>query len=100
MSAHVHERHTGARNYGELFKGLLHYPKTGGDTVYMSLYAQGNRAQRWRITSLGWRVLLLMALAAHGAFAQKVTVEFDQSANFSKYKSFAIRDGRLNSKNP
>ena len=39
-------------------------------------------------------------LAAHGAFAQKVTVEFDQAANFSDYKTFAIREGQLNSKNP
>ena len=31
--------------------------------------------------------------------AQKVTVEFDQSADFSKYKTFAIRRGELNSKN-
>jgi len=38
--------------------------------------------------------------AAHCAFAQKVTVEFDQTADFSKYKTFAIRGGELNSKNP
>lgn len=34
------------------------------------------------------------------AFAQKITVEFDQAADFSRYKTFAIRDGQLNSKNP
>jgi hypothetical protein len=45
-------------------------------------------------------VLLLNLLGGHGAFAQKVTVEFDQAADFSKYKTFAIRDGQLNSKNP
>jgi len=39
-------------------------------------------------------------LAAHGARAQKVTMEFDQTMDFSKYKTFAIRDGRLNSSNP
>ena len=27
-------------------------------------------------------------------------MEFDRSADFSKYKTFAIRDGELNSKNP
>src|SRR5271165_5388873 len=43
--------------------------------------------------------LVLSLLAAHGAFAQKVTVEFDRAADFSKYRTFAIRDGRLNSKN-
>src|SRR5712692_208487 len=45
-------------------------------------------------------VVLLSLLGAHGALAQKVTVEFDQAADFSKYKTFAIRDGQLNSRNP
>ncbi len=45
------------------------------------------------------RILVLSLLAAV-AFAQKVTVEFDASADFSKYKTFAIRDGQINSKNP
>src|ERR1700730_4722508 len=45
-------------------------------------------------------VAVLCLLGAHGAFAQKVTVEFDQAADFSKYKTFAIRDGQLNSRNP
>ena len=53
-----------------------------------------------RLLSQATRVLILSLLAAHGAFAQKVTVEFDQAADFSKYKTFAIRDGQLNSKNP
>ena len=46
------------------------------------------------------RILLVMVLAAAGCFAQRVTVEFDQNADFGKYKTFAIRDGQLNSKNP
>jgi len=46
------------------------------------------------------RVLLVALLAAGGAWAQKVTVEFDQAIDFSKYKTFAIRDGQLNSRNP
>jgi hypothetical protein len=46
------------------------------------------------------RVVLLALLGALGAFAQKITIEFDQAADFSKYKTFAIRDGQLNSKNP
>jgi hypothetical protein len=45
-------------------------------------------------------VAVLSLLGAHGASAQKVTVEFDQAADFSKYKTFAIRDGQLNSRNP
>ena len=36
---------------------------------------------------------VLSLIGAHGVFAQKVTVEFDQAADFSKYKTFAIRDG-------
>jgi len=44
--------------------------------------------------------VILSLLAAHGAFAQKVTVEFDQAVDFSKYKTFAIREGNLNSKDP
>ncbi len=42
-------------------------------------------------------IALLLPLAA---LAQKVTVEFDQAADFTKYKTFAIRMGRLNSRNP
>jgi hypothetical protein len=39
-------------------------------------------------------------LFARGAAAQKVTVEFDQAADFSKYKTFVIKNGQLNSKSP
>src|SRR5450755_3927965 len=46
------------------------------------------------------KTLLLGLLFALGAFAQKVEIEFDQSVDFSRFKTFAIRDGRLNSKNP
>ena len=45
-------------------------------------------------------VLILSLLAARGALAQKVMVEFDRTADFSRYKTFAIRDGQLSSKNP
>lgn len=43
---------------------------------------------------------ILLLLAAATAFAQKVTVEFDQAADFTHYRTFAIRGARLNSKNP
>jgi hypothetical protein len=46
------------------------------------------------------KIPVLILLAAMSAFAQKITVEFDQAANFTRYKTFAIRDGQLNSKNP
>ena len=41
--------------------------------------------------------LVVFALTAYG---QKVNIEFDQSVDFTKFKTFAIRMGRLNSRNP
>jgi hypothetical protein len=46
------------------------------------------------------RTVALGFLVALAAFAQKIEVESDATADFSKYKTFAIRDGRLNSTNP
>jgi hypothetical protein len=46
------------------------------------------------------KVLAVGLLCVFGAFAQKVEIESDQGADFTRYHSFAIRDGRLNSKNP
>lgn len=46
------------------------------------------------------KTLLVVVLAAPGVFAQKITVEFDAAADFTRYHTFAIRDGQLNSKNP
>jgi hypothetical protein len=60
-------------------------------------------SKRELFQGLNFRMMALAVLSligAHGAFAQKVTVEFDQAADFSKYKTFAIRDGQLNSRNP
>lgn len=48
----------------------------------------------------GIACLVLGLLVAQGARAQKITMEFDQSIDFSRYKTFAIRDGQLNSRNP
>jgi hypothetical protein len=48
--------------------------------------------------SLAW--LILGLLFAHSSEAQKVTVEFDEAPDFSHYKTFAVRDGRLHSSNP
>ena len=41
-----------------------------------------------------------MAVAAASALAQHVTVEFDQAADFSRFKTFVIRGHQLNSRNP
>jgi hypothetical protein len=46
------------------------------------------------------KIFLLFLAAALSASAQKVTVEFDQAADFGRYRTFAIRAGQLNSKNP
>ncbi len=48
----------------------------------------------------GLALLILALVAAQGAHAQKITMEFDQSIDFSRYKTFAIRDGQLSSGNP
>jgi len=48
----------------------------------------------------GLALLFLGLLFAQGARAQKITMEFDQTIDFSKYKTFAIREGQLNSGNP
>jgi Domain of unknown function (DUF4136) len=46
------------------------------------------------------RVLLAAVVAALGVYAQKITVEFDQGADFSRYKNFAMRESHLNNRNP
>ena len=48
---------------------------------------------------MGLKIVVFILLGA-AAFGQKITVEFDQAADFTRYKTFAIRDGQLNSKNP
>ena len=47
-----------------------------------------------------WYILLWAVLTASRAFAQKVTVESDHNADFSSYKTFAVRGGLLHSKSP
>ena len=48
----------------------------------------------------GLALFVFGLLGAQGARAQKITMEFDQSIDFSRYKTFAIRDGQLSSGNP
>jgi hypothetical protein len=45
-------------------------------------------------------VMLLSLLLAGLAHAQKVDIEFDESADFSRYKTFALQEGQLNAKAP
>jgi len=46
------------------------------------------------------KLLALALLMASAALAQKIEIESDQAVDFSRYKTFAIRQSRLNSKNP
>jgi hypothetical protein len=46
------------------------------------------------------KTLALGLLFTLSAFAQKIEIEADPAVNFSKFKTFAIRGGRLNSRNP
>lgn len=43
---------------------------------------------------------MLACLAASVGFAQKIDIESDPAVPFGKFHTFAIRDSRMNSKNP
>jgi hypothetical protein len=60
-----------------------------------------NKRERFRrLKAHATGALILSLLAALGAFAQKITTEFDSAVDFAKFKTFAIRGGQLNGKNP
>jgi hypothetical protein len=44
--------------------------------------------------------IALVVLAAAVGRAQKVTTEFDEGKDFARFKTFAIRDGQVNSRSP
>jgi len=70
---------------------------------FFNLDCASKRKRTRRLAPGSGQVLALFVLGflvAQGARAQKITMEFDQSVDFSKYKTFAIRDGQLNSRNP
>ena len=46
------------------------------------------------------RCALLLLLVSSVGFAQKVNTEFDEAADFSTYKTFAWRQGRITSRHP
>src|SRR5665213_1930632 len=56
----------------------------------------------WYIRAMKLSSLLpmvpLLALAAGTAMAQKVDIEFDESANFAAYKTFHMVEGQINAK--
>jgi hypothetical protein len=45
-------------------------------------------------------VLTVVLVAIPVARAQDVSVEFDQAADFTKYKTFTVRDGQLSARSP
>jgi hypothetical protein len=45
------------------------------------------------------KFLALGLLLGLSAYAQKIQIESDPAVDFSKFKTFALREGRLNSKN-
>ncbi|HKW89469.1 MAG TPA: DUF4136 domain-containing protein [Candidatus Acidoferrales bacterium] len=54
-----------------------------------------------RIAALAAFALLFSSMfGVHQAAAQKITVQFDQDADFSHFKTFTIMPGRLSSKSP
>jgi len=46
------------------------------------------------------KLITLGLLMTFAALAQKIEIEADQSVDFTRFKTFAIRDARLNSQNP
>ena len=46
------------------------------------------------------RWMALLAALPTLAWAQKITMEFDQGSDFSRFKTFFIHEGQLNAKNP
>jgi hypothetical protein len=46
------------------------------------------------------KLLAIALLSASWVSAQKVTIEFDSAAEFTHYRTFAVREGQLNSRNP
>ena len=46
------------------------------------------------------RLLLIPTLCAASCWAQKIDTEFDQALDFSQFKTFTLREGKLNAKDP
>ena len=44
--------------------------------------------------------LICLIVTASTAFAQKITLEFDEATDFSDYRTFRLAEGALHSKNP
>ena len=46
------------------------------------------------------RFLLLTAACVAACWAQKIDTEFDKALDFTQFKTFAIREGKINAKDP
>ncbi len=81
--------------------GELHTFKITGNGSGQWGVGSGDRGmggEKWYITAMKW--VALMVLSCGWAVGQKITVEFDERVNFGKFKTFAVRSGELNSRNP
>jgi hypothetical protein len=56
--------------------------------------------RRQHMVRRGVIIFGLSVMVTANASAQKITIEFDETVDFSKYKTFAIRDGQLRSPSP
>jgi hypothetical protein len=83
---------------------LIHYARSHVEvavTHRFDIKRAQKRLQRPAKNALQGLVLLTLSLlAGQAAQAQKITMEFDQTIDFSRYRTFAIREGQLNSRNP
>ena len=53
-----------------------------------------------RTARIGVIVFAMSGMLGQEAFAQRITVEFDETVEFARFKTFAIRDGQLRSPSP
>jgi hypothetical protein len=53
-----------------------------------------------RLVSQIAALFILILLAVPGVRAQDVTTEFDEAVDFTRFKTFTIREGQLNSRSP
>ena len=64
--------------------------------IFCSILRRGHSHTSWRAIV----AFTLTVIFVPGAFAQKITTEFDDAVDFSKFKTFAIREGQLRSPSP
>lgn len=71
-----------------------------GTEQFLRRTAVRGAKQFLRLTAARAAPFALIFASALAAYGQKINVEFDRGADFAKFKTFAIRGGNLNSRNP